>query len=132
MTRTAALSIALAIVGGARARGRSTRSREAARGGRCGRPLGDRIRVQVTRECPDREVEPQVTLAARGILPLPDTGTDLLTMEGPFQQVLYRAQSEAASDSRRHPDFCSRLAAITGARWPRLARVLRSSGSPRP
>ena len=129
MTRTAALSIALAIVG---APGLAAATPGHVKAGVAGDPWAIGYGVQVTRECPDREVEPQVTLAARGILPLPDTGTDLLAMEGPFQRVLYRAQSEAASDSRRHPDFCSRLAAITGARWPRLARVLRSPGSPRP
>lgn len=98
-------------------------------GATAGDPWAIGYAVQVARTCPAWEVERQETLAARGILPKPPPGSVLFALDGPFQRGIYRGQADANADSRGRADFCRNLRTVAGARWPRLARVLKLAGA---
>lgn len=81
--------------------------------------------VQVARACPNWQLEPQETLAERGLLPQPESGSALIGFEGAFQRDYYRGQTDADEDRRGWDDFCSRIPEVAGPRWARLARVFK-------
>lgn len=88
--------------------------------------------VHVARSCPTWTVEPQQKLADRRVLPLPDSPTRMLPLNGSAERGFYRGQADALADARRHARFCANIPSIAGPRWPRLARVLRSSRQTNP
>ena len=80
--------------------------------------------VAVVRGCPNWRMAPQSVLAARGVLPRFDPGSDGLAMGEAFQQTFYQGQADADRDRRADPRFCVHVPRLAGALWPRLARVL--------
>ena len=81
--------------------------------------------VQVSRSCPGWEVEPQRTLAERGVLPTGPALASAWAFNSPFQRDYYDGLNDAEVDGRSHPEFCRNVRAVAGPRWSRLARVFK-------
>ena len=81
--------------------------------------------VQVSRSCPGWDVEPQSTLAARGIIPAGRANATTQAANGPFQRHYYRGLADAEADHRKRPEFCRDVRVAAGSRWGRLARIFR-------
>ncbi len=84
--------------------------------------------VEVARSCPEWQVERQEVLAERGILPRSDPASGMLHMDGATDREYLRGLTDASTAARTHPHFCLDVRRVAGAKWRRLARVLRSRG----